>query len=64
MYMYLLYQRVYIIQILNTAGLVGQNKVETITMGVQMTYVMIQDRQTMKKFHVCIMYDHIDRTWF
>ena len=49
--MYLLYQGLYTLQILHTASLVGQVKEKIIAMGVsvQLTYIMIQNGQTMKK---------------
>ena len=45
----LLYKGVYKLQILHTAGLVGQYQQKIIAMGVQLTYIMIHNRQTMEK---------------
>ena len=42
--MYLLYKGVYDLQILHTASLEGQDEEKINFMGVQMTYVTIQDR--------------------
>ena len=41
--MYLLYQGVYNLQILHTASLVGQDYEKIIAVGVQLTYIKIQD---------------------
>ena len=52
-YMYLLHQGVYTLQILHTASLVGQNleKNTAMCVHVYLTYIMIQDQQTVKGFH-------------
>ena len=46
---FLFYQGVYDLQILHTTSLVGHDQEKTIAMGVQLTYIMIQDRETVKK---------------
>ena len=47
--MYLIHQGMYILQILHTASLVGQNYEKIIVMGVQLTYIIIQDQEAVKK---------------
>ena len=46
---FLLYQGVYDLQILHTASLVGQDLKKIIAMGVQLAYILIQDRKSLKK---------------
>ena len=51
MYLYLLYQGIYTLQTMHTASPVGQDREKIVAMGVQLTYIMIQDQQTVKNFH-------------
>ena len=46
---FLYYQGVYKLQILHKASLVRQDKKKINVMGVQMTYIIIQDRKSVKR---------------